>query len=744
MPNIRIVQTTFQGGELDPSMGARTDVKGYFQGGRKVRNFYPLLQGGLMRRPGTEYCATLSNNARLIPFIFSNDQRYILAFGNQRLDVFDSSGSLLSSITTSCPWVTAQLNVMNYAQYGDTLFLVHRDFQPQVITRTSATDFSRSDFSYEGTTPLRQPYYNFAAPNTTITPSATTGDITLTTSADHWTSAYGSAGIIARVGKKEVLLTTYVSATVMNGTVRETLAGTGAVTDWDEQTFSVIQGYPGSVTLHDNRLWFGGTTTRPQGLLASKVGGYFNFNVDDASADDSIDLTIAGDQINEIKHLLSGRHLQVFTDDAEFYVPSGATTPITPDNVVIRKQTPYGSSDVAPKVFDGATIFMQRNGKSAREFLFQDLEQAYSGSSLSTRASHLLTSPLDMSVLYGNETRPEQIAFIVNNDGTIAYFHSDRSEKIGGWGLWTTDGNFKSLAVVGENMFATVERTLETAFVSLAGSDFIPANNKVTKTGHGISTGQDTRLLFSGTYPTSTTADGSTYNWSKDTTVYVYSIDANNFNFHTTYDGAIVNNSATLISFSDTGVGAARVVDPTSPATSTVYYLEKFGNEDDIPLDCSKVITSGSAATTWTGLSHLEGAYVHVNSGNHSLGEHIVANNQVDISEGNITSVRVGLNYTPEAETMPVDTQLQDGPLTGEPRRIIRCVVDLSDSLSLVVNGKDLITRKVTDDLSLPPSAITDRKEFYLSGYSRTPTITLTQNDPLPLRVLGIMMEVAF
>ena len=40
--------------------------------------------------------------------------------------------------------------------------------------------------------------------------------------------------------------------------------------------------------------------------------------------------------------------------------------------------------------------------------------------------------------------------------------------------------------------------------------------------------------------------------------------------------------------------------------------------------------------------------------------------------------------------------------------------------------------------------AVTDKKEFTFLGYSTSPTITISQNDPLPLKVLGLAMEIQF
>ena len=66
---VRQVYTNFSAGEINNLLNARTDAKAYFEGGKQVRNWYLLDEGGVMRRPATEYKATLPAQSRLIPFI---------------------------------------------------------------------------------------------------------------------------------------------------------------------------------------------------------------------------------------------------------------------------------------------------------------------------------------------------------------------------------------------------------------------------------------------------------------------------------------------------------------------------------------------------------------------------------------------------------------------------------------------------------------------------------------------------
>jgi hypothetical protein len=158
-------------------------------------------------------------------------------------------------------------------------------------------------------------------------------------------------------------------------------------------------------------------------------------------------------------------------------------------------------------------------------------------------------------------------------------------------------------------------------------------------------------------------------------------------------------------------------------------------------------------ADTFTGVdgvfdvsSHFsDGAVVKVVSGTDYLGEFTVSAGEVDVSAiQEITSAEIGFDFTVSAETLPIDAQIAGGPLTGEPRSVNRVVVDLLDTLSVSINDKNLVIRQVTDDLSLSRIAVTGKKEFRLLGYSKDPTVRITQTAPLPLQVNGIIAEVSF
>ena len=226
--------------------------------------------------------------------------------------------------------------------------------------------------------------------------------------------------------------------------------------DWSEQAFSAVRGYPASVCFHENRLVFGGTLAQPDSIFMSKIGDFFNFDVGDAEDTDSIQMTAATGQVNEIRYMISNRDLQVFTASGELYVPTYLNQAITPTNAQIRKQTPYGSQFVQPASIDGATVFVQHDGHTVREYIYTDGEDAYTASPVSTLSSHLINNPQSMAVVHSGFELPDSYAFFVSGDGEGTLFSSNRAEKRASWTRVTTKGNFAGTVAIHNRLFANV------------------------------------------------------------------------------------------------------------------------------------------------------------------------------------------------------------------------------------------------------------------------------------------------
>lgn len=223
--------------------------------------------------------------------------------------------------------------------------------------------------------------------------------------------------------------------------------------DWDEQSWSAKRGYPAAVEFHENRLCFGGTISEPDNIWMSQLGEFFNFDVGDAADTDSISMVAATGDVNEIRYLVSNRDLQVFTASNELYIPTYLNQAITPTNAQIRKQTPYGVEHVEPMSIDGATIFVQNNGKMIREYIYTDTEEAYTATSVSTIASHLIDNPKYLSVVHSGFGLPDSYAALTLSNGDMALFSSNRAEKRASWSRATTNGSFGSVCSIEDRLF---------------------------------------------------------------------------------------------------------------------------------------------------------------------------------------------------------------------------------------------------------------------------------------------------
>ena len=493
MARVNISQTSFTSGELDPRLAARHDYDGYYKGAETLENVICLGQGGVKRRGGMKYVDTLADTAvRFVTFEFNVTQTYLLVFANAKMYVYkdgvqqtnlNSSGN--DYITT--PWNATQIKEMSFTQSADTLIICHNSHAPRKIIRGgSHTTWTLSTltFSYYPTYDFDQNYdsntfsigsnWNSVGSDVTVTCNAS-GKIT----SDHVGGMFeGNGGVIRIESQTSTTLTGKLLQEFVNNNTLD-----GVDVSLEEPVWSATHGYPNAVTFHESRLWMGNSTARPQTLWGSVIGEFFNFDRGVGGDDESIDITLDTDQVNAIYHIVSGRHLQVFTSGGEFYIPE---TPIKPSSVRISRQTKFGIlQKVRPINVDGATMFIQRNGKQVREFLFTYTEASYVSSEVNLLAPHIINSPVAMASQTGDVENEGNYLYVVNGDGSMGVFITNRAEKVMAWTKYTTSGDIMDVAVVEDIVYLYVKRTINSSTVyhveALDNSYYTDASIQVTQ-----------------------------------------------------------------------------------------------------------------------------------------------------------------------------------------------------------------------------------------------------------------------
>ena len=196
--------------------------------------------------------------------------------------------------TVATLWDEAQLAQIAWAQRGQSLLITHPDVPPQQLARVSDTVWTLGGWQFvEIGSPAvtSQPFARFADPDVQMQSSATTGTVTLNTSAAVFIAEH--LGGIVRLNGKQVELTNIQTPTQAVGLVLQDLDNTDPTKDWDELAFSDARGWPVAVSFHQDRMVIGGSRDLPSAIWMSKTSDHFNFELGTGLDDEAIAFRLA-------------------------------------------------------------------------------------------------------------------------------------------------------------------------------------------------------------------------------------------------------------------------------------------------------------------------------------------------------------------------------------------------------------------------------------------------------------------
>ena len=231
-----------------------------------------------------------------------------------------------------------------------------------------------------------------------------------------------------------------------------------------ENVWSSNRGYPKTCTFHEGRLWFGGSKSMPSTVFGSYVNSFFNFGFGKGRDDEGIMYQLQTDQNNKIQAIYSARTLQVFTAGGEFVTYQSEFDPITPANIRIMNHTRYGASAVKPTDIEGSVTYVQRTGKAIREMVSEP-GQGYQAPSISYLAPSLISNPVELDSVRGTASDDANYILVVNGDGNIAVFNTLKEQQVAAWSLWSTDGDYTSVAVAFDDIYVAVKRVIDSSTV---------------------------------------------------------------------------------------------------------------------------------------------------------------------------------------------------------------------------------------------------------------------------------------
>jgi len=400
MANIYRLKHSFTAGEVSPDMDARLDFDRYKNGCYRLRNMIVRSQGPTSNRPGYKYIYNLNNIGldpavgivRTIPFIFNEDQSYVM------------------------------------------IFYKHIDGTSKVVFAAN-----------EGLVVYPDPPPTECPEGTPIDPLPNAGEIVTLTLPDKWDiKAFDWAQTademyFAQSGLNPHLIRRhdhYCWELVE-------ISFTDQPDDWSDEN-----GWPETVTFHQQRLVFGANKIRRQTIWMSMAGDFSSFHVDNSNLTDDMAVTFTLDSgtQNKIQWIVSGSALYVGTVGDEWTVRGSTQPALTPKNILAQRQTNMGSIRIRPKIINFTTIYISRFARNVNEFIYDYVYEAYKSNDLTILASHLTTHNSIIDWAY--QQVPEQILWCVRDDGIIIALTYQRQHKVVGWHVHETKGIVKTITSI--------------------------------------------------------------------------------------------------------------------------------------------------------------------------------------------------------------------------------------------------------------------------------------------------------
>ena len=744
--------SNFTAGELSPKLDGRTELSKYFNGCKKLLNFLVVPQGGATRRPGTEFISevkTSANTGRLIPFEFNVEQAYILEFGNLYFRIYRNGGQVIdgsnNAIEVVTPYATADLPQLKFAQSADVMYIVHPDYKPRQITRTGHDAWTITEVDFRRGPMLDPPF-----DGTTLTANGRTGTVTITASADTFVST--DVGRLVKLHEGFAEISVYTSATSVNAVVQNNADRRAELMpSMTATTISFHEGDPSATGLeHNDRLQDTAAGFLDEGF---KVG---------------MKITITGSTSNNKSSAL----IVSVTDDTILLSPSVDLV----DEAAGDSVTIVGDLEADDAFSLGA--FSDTTGYPACVSFFE--QRLVFANTLESPQTIFFSVAGDFTNFTAGTDDDDALTYTIgsNQVNVIRYLTSSRALLVGTTGgefvvragsidapISPTNTQIKKQASYGSadiqpitisNVALFVQRgkrKIRELVYNFDTDSYIAPD--MTLLAEHITEGSIKEIAFQQepdnvvwTVLENGKICGLTYRREEEVVAWhEHEMGGEYDNGSQTYDYGFVESVATIPNESgedEVYVLVARTIDG-----STARYIERmksieFGSniEDAFFVD-SGLTYSGSAATSISGLDHLEGETVTIVANGSTHATKVVSSGSITLDRST-TKCHIGLPYTSTLQTMRVEAGGVEGTSQGKTKRIRDVTLRVLNSVGAKVgpdeNNLELIPFR-DSSMSMDnavPMFTGDKDIEFPAGYDSDGFVVVKQDQALPLTILAI------
>ena len=559
------------------------------------------------------------------------------------------------------------------------------------------------------------------------------------------------------------------NTTVVTVTVNETFGGTTAETKWRLGAYSDTTGFPAAVAFYEQRLFWAGSSEQPQTLWGSKSGDYEN-HTPGTLDDDPVIYTLATDQVNAIKWLSPGKVMAIGTVGGEFII-SGSTTAdaLTPTNVRVVREGTRGSASHTPIRIDNVVIFIQRQQRKLREFAYQFDSDSFQSPDLTILSNQVAKGGIT-EIAYQQE--PSTVIWGVKADGQLVGMTYLRDQQVVAWHRHKLGGTSGSCTITVSD-YANIAAGTTLTFTKSDGSEVT-----FTSEAAGASDPADTSLGWRPNTSNNVTADNiyTRINAHSDFTVAnpaaavvtveettragagpLTVVSSDTTRLATTDQAIPVVESLAIIPSSTTGEEEVWMTVQRTINGTTRRYVEFLENQFDVDEDQTKadaffvdcgLTYSGSAASSITGMDHLEGEAVTLLGDGSVYTKRNVSSGTVSDVSPTIVKGHVGLAQQCTMKTLRPEAGGDDGTAQGKTKRDFEVTLRFISTLGGQIgpdtsNLDEIIFRTGSDPMdSSPPLFTGDKKVKIRGGWDTDGQMLYLNDEPLPVHITALITRI--
>lgn len=748
MPKVKTLQSNFSAGELSPQAAGRVDIARYPNAAKKLVNVISRTLGGAQKRPGSQYIAETKDSAkrsRLVPYIISRDQAYMLEVGDLYLRVFKTDGTQVASggspyeITT--PYTEAYVADLDYSQGEDTMYLFHSAVYPNRL-RTfgdakwdcSAAPFTTTPFAEQGD------YYAVAL---TLSANTVGAGRTMTAASAVFLASDVGRAILWNAGI--FVITAFTDSQHVTGEVKVVFDSTAIPSgSWN------LDSSPQATCTPSAKSPVGASCTlalSANGWRATDVGKFVRLNGGLVKITGYTDaLNVSSSIVKELTATTAVPALAWTLESSMWGGVNGypRTGTMHQQRLVVggtlkNPQTIAGSKTGEPLDFTKGT-----NDDDAYVFTI-DTTQDKAG------PINFIVSSRDLQVL---------------TDGGEFSVRSGVEKPI-----TPTNVQCRPESGHGSSSVKPVKVGKETLFAQRAGRKLRAMGYRYDEDGYKA---PDITTL--GEHITATGIASMALQQEPDPVVWIAltngrlisvtldrDLDVIAWNRHET-DGA-VESVATIPAGDSEQVwmivrrklgddSIVRYVERLQPDWYPIYGTsspdpDEFPPADEpfswgFTLDCAVTQDDAVGKATWTGLGHLEGKTVRCIADGVDMGEFTVTGGQITIQR-NAKRVLIGLMFKPRVELLTPEIQMGAGTIQSDAMSTNELVIRVLNTIGANVNGEQVIPGRITGpaQLDTAPALFTGDKPATVLGWAKGQTNEVIEQDvPFPFHLLAVIRTI--